>query len=66
MLLFFVDMVRLRYDPAPLDLEKELTALLKHIWNYNTHCDRNDYIDCIFYDYDSLDLKRTVPGFFEK
>ena len=57
-------MVQLRYDPTPLDLKKELTVLLRHIWNYNTRCDRREYIDCIFYeewcicdDYDSLDLQ---------
>ena len=66
-------MVRLTYDPTPLDLKKELTVLLRHIWNCNTHGDRHDYVDCSFYeewcicnDYDLLDLKRTVPGFFRE
>ena len=60
-LLFFVEtkMVRLRYCPILLDLKKELTELLRHVWNYNAHCDKHDYVDCIVYEEWYIEFART-------
>ena len=40
-------MVKLTYDPTPFDLEYCLIDLLRQIWNFNTHSDKHDCIDCI-------------------
>lgn len=43
-------MVRLRYDPTPFDLKSSLVQLLKQIWNYNTHSDKHESVDCLVFE----------------
>ena len=52
-------MVRLRYEPTPLDLKKELAELLRHVWNYNTHSDKKDYVNCIVYEEWCIEFAKT-------
>ena len=43
-------MVRLRYSPTEDDLNFEVHQLLRHIWNFNTHSNKREHIDCIIYE----------------
>ena len=40
-------MVKYTYDPSPFDLNYTLVDLLRQIWNFNTHTDKHNCIDCI-------------------
>ena len=42
-------MVRLRYVPNEFDLTKSIDQLLRNIWNFNTHADKERCIDCLVY-----------------
>ena len=56
---FFVDtMIKLTYDPTPFDLEYFLVDLLRKIWNFNTHSDKHDCIDCIVLEQWCIDFAR--------
>ena len=52
-------MVRLRYDPTPLNLMKELAELLRHVWNFNTITDKKDHVECFVYEEWCIQFSRT-------
>ena len=43
-------MVRLRYVPNEFDLTKTVDQLLRNIWNFNTHADKEQCVDCIVFE----------------
>ena len=40
-------MVKYSYDPTTFDLDYALVDLFRQIWNFNTHADKHDCINCI-------------------
>ena len=60
-------MVRLGYDPTPFDLKSSLVQLLKQIWNYNTHSDKHESVDCLVFEEWCVDFARTKwePNFID-
>ena len=58
--MFFLEiMVKLRYDPSPYDLKNHLAEILKEIWNYNTHSDKHECLNCLIYEEWCIDFART-------
>ena len=47
---FFAVMVRLRYVPNELDLTLEVHQLLRNIWNFNNHSDKQKCVDCLIFE----------------
>ena len=43
-------MVRLRYVPDDCDLTKTVDQLLRNVWNFNTHVDKEQCVDCIVFE----------------
>ena len=60
-------MVILRYDPTPFDLKSSLVQLLKQIWNYNSHSDKHECVDCLVFEEWCVDFARTKwePNFID-
>ena len=40
-------MVKYTYTPSPFDFDQQTIALLKQIWNFNTHSDKAKCVDCL-------------------
>ena len=40
-------MVKYTYTPSPFDFDQQTIALLKQIWNFNTHSDKAICVDCL-------------------
>ena len=52
-------MVRLRYVPNELALTLEVHQLLRNIWNFNTHWDKQKCVGCSIFEEWAIDfLKR--------
>ena len=52
-------MVRLRYASDELDLTLEVDQLLRNIWNFNTHSDKQKCVGCLIFEEWAIDfLKR--------
>ena len=52
-------MVRLRYVPDELDLTLEVHQLLRNIWNFNTHLDKQRCVEYLIFEEWAIDfLKR--------
>ena len=47
---FSAVMVRLRYVPNELDLTLEVHQLLRNIWNFNNHSDKQKCVDCLIFE----------------
>ena len=43
-------MVRLGYVPDEFDLTKTVDQLLRNIWNFNTHADKEQCVNCIVFE----------------
>ena len=52
-------MVKLTYTPTLLDLETSLVQLLKQIWNFNTHTDKHECVDCLVFENWCISYART-------
>ena len=40
-------MVKYTCTPSPFDVDQQIIALLKQIWNFNLHPDKAKYVDCL-------------------
>ena len=52
-------MVKMRYTPTPFDLKANLVQLLKQIWNFNTHNDKHECLDCFSFEEWCIDFAKT-------
>ena len=60
-------MVRLPYIPNEADLTKTIDQLLRNIWNFNTHVDKEQCVDCIVFEEWAIDFlkKKWDPDFVD-
>ena len=60
-------MVRLPYIPNKADLTKTIDQLLRNIWNFNTHVDKEQCVDCIVFEEWAIDFlkKKWDPDFVD-
>ena len=60
-------MVRLRYVLDEFDLTKTVDQLLRNIWNFNTHADKEQCVDCIVFEEWVIDFlkKKWDPDFVD-
>ena len=60
-------MVRLRYVPDDCDLTKTVDQLLRNVWNFNTHVDKEQCVDCIVFEEWVIDFlkKKWDPDFVD-
>ena len=49
----------MRYTPTPFDLKASLVQLLKQIWNFNTHDDKHECLDCLSFEKWCIDFSKT-------
>ena len=49
-------MVRLRYFPNEFDLKLKVHQLLRNIWNFNTHSDKEKGVDCFIFEEWAIDF----------
>ena len=65
--LFFVVMVRLRYVPIEFDLKLKVHQLLRNIWNYNIHSDKEKCVDCLIFEEWAVDFlkKKWKPQYVD-
>ena len=49
----------MRYNPIPYDLKETLVQLLKQIWNFNTHSDKQECADCLAFEEWCIDFAKT-------
>ena len=60
-------MVRLPYIPNEADLTKTIDQLLRNIWNFNNHVDKEQCVDCIVFEEWAIDFlkKKWDPDFVD-
>ena len=60
-------MVRSRCVPDEFDLTKTVDQLLRNIWNFNIHADKEQCVDCIVFEEWAIDFlkKKWDPDFVD-